>query len=592
MKKFFGNILTVIIGNILTLVLIGSLIGVLAFFAIAGSWPQSLGVKDGSILELTFDSSIKESVMDEQLSIISPPSGTTVYYRDIIQSIQSAKEDENIKGISLKVSTFRGGATQLTDIRNALLDFKKSGKFIYAYSHNSNQSAYTLNSVADSLFQNPLGTVIVQGLGTEVMFYKNFGEKYGVDFQVIRHGAYKSAVEPYMREELSSENREQLSVLLGDIWENLSSSISVSRAITKEQLNIAADSLYSFNPDLALQHKLVDKIISEIEYEKILADKLELTQSKDESVHDVLKKYTITLEDYTSMRDIESSRNQIAVLYASGPIMPGDGYSGIQSGVYKKTIRDLKGNDDVKAVVLRINSPGGSADASEEILSELRELHKIKPIIVSFGDVAASGGYYIAMESDSIFASPNTITGSIGVLGMIPNVEKLINNVGITTDYVTTNENSNFLKTPFQPMSSTGVQAMTNMTENVYKIFINHVSNARNLTLEQVDSIGGGRVWSGTKAVEIGLVDRLGTLEDAIQAAVNKAGLDDEYSVMNYPFRKGGIEEYLKEFQGVKTESIIQQELGVEYYQMYQELKSMKEYKGVQLRMPFEIKFK
>lgn len=591
MRKFFGNVFAVIIGNFLTFAIIALLAGAVVLFSMMGSWFQSKGPKDGSVLEITFNSPIKESSMDEEVSLFGPPPGSDVYFRDILRSIEAAKDDDKIKGISLKTENFSGGASQMSDIRNALLDFKKSGKFIYAYSHNSNQAGYIINSTADSIFQNPMGMVFLQGLSAEIMFYKNLGDKFGIDFQVIRHGAYKSAVEPYLRDDLSPENREQLTLLLNDVWDNVSQSVMKSRKFSSENWKNAVDSLYAFNPHKALKYKIVDNLAQEDEYDRAIAKRLEVEIKDDETVQDALEKYTVSLKDYATTLSPESGKDKIAILYASGTIMPGEGFAGIQSEVYKKTIRDLKMDDDVKAVVLRINSPGGSADASEEILYELKELHKKKPIIVSFGDVAASGGYYIAMESDAIYASPNTITGSIGVLGMVPAVQKLANNIGITTDYVNTNQNSDFLKTPFKPMNETGIQAMTDMTEATYKRFVNHVTGARKMTFEQVDSIGGGRVWSGTQGKKLGLVDEIGTLEDAIAAAAKKSGLED-YSVVNYPFRKGGFEEFMQQFQEVKSEEYIQQELGAEYYQIYRDLKSIKENKGIQLRMPYEIKLK
>lgn len=592
MRKFFGNVLTVIIGNLLTFGLIVLIIGGIILFSVAGSLFQSSGVRDGSVLEIKLDSPIKESSMDEEFGLFSSSSEPTVYFRDIVRSIESAAGDDRIKGISLRVQSFTGGSSQLTDIRNALNEFKKSGKFIYAYSHASSQGSYILNSTADSLFQNPLGMVMLQGLSAEVMFYKNLGDKYGIDFQVIRHGAYKSAVEPYMRDNLSDENREQLNLLLGDIWNNLATEVARSRKMDTGLLNEYTDSLFAFNPSTALKYKLVDKLAAEPEYQKAIFDRLGLEVSqKDKSFQDVLEKHTVSLADYASGIENRGGKDRVAVLYASGPITSGDGYMGIQSEVYKEAIRDLRDDEQVKAVVLRINSPGGSADAAEEILFELKELHRKKPIIVSFGDVAASGGYYIAMESDSIFASPNTITGSIGVLGMIPSAQGLINSVGITTDYVNTNRNSDFLKTVFKPMSETGVKTMTMMTEGVYRTFVGHVMAGRNMSYEQVDSLGGGRVWSGTRAVENGLVDSFGTLEDAIGAAAAKAGLTD-WSVSSYPFKKNDLETFFKEFGAVKSEAYIQSELGSEYYRIYSDLKAIKEFKGVQLRMPFEIRIK
>lgn len=590
MKKFFGNVFAVIIGNILTFILIGLFFGAILLFSVVEGFFQDKGPKNGSVLEITFNSSIKESSMDNESSLFGPPPGSELYFRDILRSIEAAKEDDKIKGISLKVSSFRGGFSQLNDVRNALVDFKKSGKFIYAYSHNSDQGGYAINSTADSIYQNPLGMVMVQGLSAEVMFFKNLGDKYGIDFQVIRHGAYKSAVEPYMRDDLSPENREQLTVLFQDIWNNLATDIAKSRKMSLTEFNQSVDSLHAFNPEKALKYKFVDKILHEAEYDQFIAQKLGLEIKEDDSFTKEFDKYSISLNDYATTLKSESSRDQIAVVYASGAIMPGESFSGIQSEVYKKTLRDLTHDKKVKAVVLRVNSPGGSADASEEILYELRELRKKKPIIVSFGDVAASGGYYIAMEADSIFTSPYTITGSIGVLGMIPSVKKLVNNMGITTDYVNTNANSDFLRTVFNPMNETQMQVMTEMTEGVYKQFVNHVTKARNMSFEEVDAVGGGRVWTGNQAKELGLVDQFGTLEDAIVAAAHKAKLE-KYSVGSYPFRKGGFEEFMEQFQGVKAEVMIKEEIGAEYYSIYQELKAMREYKGVQLRMPFDVKF-
>ena len=591
MKRFFRNVLAVILGNLLTFSLVLLVFIGFLMFSAAGDMFKSKGPKQNSVLEITLDMPIKESSMENEFSIFAPTTGESVYFRNIIKSIENAKNDDRIEGISLKVSSFNGGSSQLSDIRDALIDFKESGKFIYSYSHNSDQAAYILNSTADSLFQNPMGMLFLQGLSGEVMFYKDFGDKYGIDFQVIRHGDYKSAVEPFMRNDLSEENREQMEFLLNGIWKEYSTEIAKLRGVSLEELNASVDSLDAFNPEKALNAKLVDKLVHERDYQKALAKRLELDIKEDESVQKVLDKHTISLANYAGTLKPNTHKDRIAVLYASGVITSGDGFSGIQSEVYKNEIRKLAENDRIKAVVLRVNSPGGSADAAEEILYELKQLRQKKPIIVSFGDLAASGGYYIAMEADSIFTSPNTITGSIGVLGMVPNIQTLMNNHGITTDLVKTNENSDFLNGIFRPMTDKGMETMTEMTENVYKIFVNHVSHARNMTFEEVDAVGGGRVWTGAQALELGLVDALGTLDDAIEAAAAKAGLEN-YSISSHPYRKGGIEEILNDMSMVKSEQYIQQELGDEYFKIYKDLKFMKENKGILVRMPFDIKIK
>lgn len=591
MKRFFRNVLAVILGNLLTFSLVLLVFIGFLMFSAAGDMFKSKGPKQNSVLEITLDMPIKESSMENEFSIFAPTTGESIYFRNIIKSIENAKNDDRIEGISLKVSSFNGGSSQLSDIRDALIDFKESGKFIYSYSHNSDQAAYILNSTADSLFQNPMGMLFLQGLSGEVMFYKDFGDKYGIDFQVIRHGDYKSAVEPFMRNDLSEENREQMEFLLNGIWKEYSTEIAKLRGVSLEELNTSIDSLDAFNPEKALNAKLVDKLVHESDYQKALAKRLELDIKEDESVQKVLDKHTISLANYAGTLKPNTHKDRIAVLYASGVITSGDGFSGIQSEVYKNEIRKLAENDRIKAVVLRVNSPGGSADAAEEILYELKQLRQKKPIIVSFGDLAASGGYYIAMEADSIFTSPNTITGSIGVLGMVPNIQTLMNNHGITTDIVKTNENSDFLNGIFRPMTDKGMETMTEMTENVYEIFVNHVSNARDMTFEEVDAVGGGRVWTGAQALELGLVDALGTLDDAIEAAAAKAGLEN-YSISSHPYRKGGIEEILNDMSMVKSEQYIQQELGEEYFKIYKDLKFMKENKGILVRMPFDIKIK
>lgn len=591
MKRFFRNVLAVILGNLLTFSLVLLVFIGFLMFSAAGDMFKSKGPKQNSVLEITLDMPIKESSMENEFSIFAPTTGESIYFRNIIKSIENAKNDDRIEGISLKVSSFNGGSSQLSDIRDALIDFKESGKFIYSYSHNSDQAAYILNSTADSLFQNPMGMLFLQGLSGEVMFYKDFGDKYGIDFQVIRHGDYKSAVEPFMRNDLSEENREQMEFLLNGIWKEYSTEIAKLRGVSLEELNTSIDSLDAFNPEKALNAKLVDKLVHESDYQKALAKRLELDIKEDESVQKVLDKHTISLANYAGTLKPNTHKDRIAVLYASGVITSGDGFSGIQSEVYKNEIRKLAENDRIKAVVLRVNSPGGSADAAEEILYELKQLRQKKPIIVSFGDLAASGGYYIAMEADSIFTSPNTITGSIGVLGMVPNIQTLMNNHGITTDIVKTNENSDFLNGIFRPMTDKGMETMTEMTENVYKVFVNHVSNARDMTFEEVDAVGGGRVWTGAQALELGLVDALGTLDDAIEAAAAKAGLEN-YSISSHPYRKGGIEEILNDMSMVKSEQYIQQELGEEYFKIYKDLKFMKENKGILVRMPFDIKIK
>jgi len=545
-------------------------------------------VKDGSVLEISLEDPIMESDMDRSVSIFDMSESPNVFLQDIIHSIEEAKNDDKIKGISLKLDKFSGGATQATDIRNALEDFKKSGKFVYSYSNSGSQLSYYISSVSDKIYQNPLGGTLLQGLSSNIMFFKNVGDKYGVDFQVIRHGQFKSAVEPYMRTNMSDENRLQLSELLNDVWGNVSTSITKSRKISPEQFTTVTDSLYAFIPETGKENKIYDVLAQENEYQKMLFSKLGLKEEKSKTDFEVLDKHTIKMEDYFETLSNKSEKDKIAVLYASGTITEGDGFDGIQSKTYVDAIRKISQNDKIKALVLRVNSSGGSANASEEILYELMQLKTKMPIVVSFGDVAASGGYYIAQASDKIYAQPNTITGSIGVFGMIPNAQKLFNNFGLDFDEVKTNANADQLKSLTTPLSPTAKNTMQKSIVLIYGKFVNHVATNRKLTYEQVDKIGEGRVWSGTRAKQIGLVDDFGSLDTAIKEAAKLAKIE-KYSTENYPKRKDSFEEFMDNLQGKNTEAAIAKELGSDGIRIYKEIKMMNEQKGIQVRLPYDI---
>lgn len=586
MKNFFGRVFSTIIGNLLTISVFVILLFVLIFVSALSAPTKS--VKDGSVLEISLEDPIMESDMDRSVSIFDMSEDPNVFLQDIIHSIEEAKNDDKIKGISLKLDKFSGGATQATDIRNALEDFKKSGKFVYSYSNSGSQLSYYISSVSDKIYQNPLGGTLLQGLSSNIMFFKNAGDKYGVDFQVIRHGQFKSAVEPYLRTNMSDENRLQLSELLNDVWGNVSNSITKSRKISPEQFTTVTDSLYAFIPETGKENKIYDVLAQENEYQKMLFTKLGLKEEKSKTDFEVLDKHTIKVEDYFETLSNKSEKDKIAVLYASGTITEGNGFDGIQSKTYVDAIRKISQNDKIKALVLRVNSPGGSANASEEILYELMQLKTKMPIVVSFGDVAASGGYYIAQASDKIYAQPNTITGSIGVFGMIPNAQKLFNNFGLDFDEVKTNANADQLKDVMTPMSATAKNTMQKSIVLIYGKFVNHVATNRKLTYEQVDKIGEGRVWSGTRAKQIGLVDDFGSLDTAIKEAAKLAKIE-KYSTENYPKRKDSFEEFMDNLQGKNTEAAIAKELGSDGIRIYKEIKMMNEQKGVQVRLPYDI---
>ncbi|MCJ8152223.1 signal peptide peptidase SppA [Chryseobacterium sp. SSA4.19] len=583
MKSFFKNVLA----NIVAIVIIGVVfffffIIMLVFSAMGNE--KSVVVKKNSVLTINLKTNIIDSPTEEQRGLfeISEQNKNVLIY-DAVEAIRRAKTDDNIKGISIEADQLNAGITQIDDLRNAIKDFKTSGKFVYAYGNAVSQSSYYLGSVADQYYLNPAGLIELKGLATEVAFFKDFADKYGIGIEVIRHGKFKSAVEPFLRNDISPENKEQLSTLLNDIWKNTSSQIASSRKIDTAQFRTVVDSLYGMIPELGLKYKLADKLIQKTQYDQLIKSKLGIKD--DEKVSKIsLGKY---IASYSAD---EKSGDKVAVLYASGSINGGDSYNDIQSEKYIKYIKDLQENDKVKAVVFRINSPGGSANASDEILFELQQLKKKKPLIVSFGDYAASGGYYIAMAADKIYSEPNTLTGSIGVFGVIPYFKDIANKNGIRADIVATNANSQYYSS-LNGVSPYGVSMITRSVEGTYKRFVHFVTQNRKQTFEQIDSVGGGRVWSGTRAKQIGLVDELGTLDDAVKFAAQKAGLKS-YNVSSYPKRMSPFEQIFKDFNEDEISArLIKNKIGKSNYEILQQVTEERKLQSeVKMEMPYQVK--
>ncbi|WP_374361360.1 signal peptide peptidase SppA [Cloacibacterium sp.] len=583
MKDFFKNVFANIIAILIILMVIFGFF-MLLIFASAMSEDQKPSIENNSVLVLNFKNPILDSYTEAETSIFDFGSKKNTLLIDVLNAINKAKTDDNIKGISIETDEIQAGITQIDDIRAALEDFKKSGKFVYAYGNNMSQKSYYLASVADKLFLNPVGMVELKGMSTEVTFFKDFAEKYGIGVDIIRHGKFKAAVEPFMRNEISPENKEQLSTLINDIWGNISTKIKASRKIDDTSYKTAVDSLYGFIPEMALKNKLADKLLQKSEYENILKSNLKIKASKD--LKEVsIGKYVNTLESNSD------SDNEVAVLYASGEIFNGDDYSDIHSEKYVKYIKNLADDDNVKAVVLRVNSPGGSGNASDEILFELQQLKKKKPLIVSFGDYAASGGYYISMAADKIYSEPNTLTGSIGVFGMITNFKDLANRNGIRSDIVATNANSQ-IYSPLSGAAPGTIPILTKSIESTYKRFVYFVTQNRKKTFEQIDAIGGGRVWSGTRAKEIGLVDELGTIQQAITFAASKAKLKD-YNIQSYPAKVSKFEEFFKNADEDEIAArVISKKIGKENYSLFERVSNPKFNNGVQMSLPYKITIK
>ena len=583
------NFIKTVLANVVALFIAGILLPFFLLFVIIiigsmSSADKDIKIKENSVLTIDFKSKVVEHENESESSIFEIKEDAELKYQDILNAIETAKNDDKIKGISIELDDIDAGITQIDDIRKSLEDFKKSNKFVYAYGNNVSQASYYLGSVADQYFLNPVGGIELKGLSTEVIFLKEFAEKYGININVIRHGNFKSAVEPFLRNEMSPENKEQMTTLLNDTWGEISSKIIQSRKLDPTEFKTVVDSLYATIPDLSLKYKLADKLVQKSEYEEIIKSKLNV--GKDEKLNKV------SIRNYAfSQVDTKTNDNKIAVLYASGTIYNGNRYSDIYSERYIQYIKDLAQDDNIKAVVLRVNSPGGSANASDEILYELQQLKQKKPLIISFGDYAASGGYYISMAGDRIFAQNNTITGSIGVFGVIPDAKNLANRNGIYSDVVSTNANSNMMS-PFSGLSSGTLAITQRSVVNTYNRFVHFVSKNRKKTFEEIDAVGSGRVWSGKRAKEIGLVDEIGSLNDAVKYAASKANIA-EYEAVSYPTKVDKFEQIMS---SLKQESIttnyVKSQMGEENYQLFKIFADQNFRNSIQMTMPYIIRIK
>ena len=583
------NFIKTVLANVVALFIAGILLPFFLLFVIIiigsmSSADKDIKIKENSVLTIDFKSKVVEHENESESSIFEIKEDAELKYQDILNAIETAKNDDKIKGISIELDDIDAGITQIDDIRKSLEDFKKSNKFVYAYGNNVSQASYYLGSVADQYFLNPVGGIELKGLSSEVVFLKEFAEKYGININVIRHGNFKAAVEPFLRNEMSPENKEQMTALLNDAWGEISSKIIQSRKLDATEFKTVVDSLYATIPDLSLKYKLADKLVQKSEYEEIIKNKLNV--GKDEKLNKV------SIRNYAfSQVDTKTNDNKIAVLYASGTIYNGNKYSDIHSERYIQYIKNLAQDDNIKAVVLRVNSPGGSANASDEILYELQQLKQKKPLIISFGDYAASGGYYISMAGDRIFAQNNTITGSIGVFGVIPDAKNLANRNGIYSDVVSTNANSNMIS-PFSGLSSGTLAIAQRSVVNTYNRFVHFVSKNRNKTAEEVDAVGSGRVWSGKRAKEIGLVDEIGSLNDAVKYAANKANIA-EYEAVSYPEKVDKFEQIMGNLrQGNIAESYVKSQISEENYQLFKVFSDQNFKNSIQMAMPYIIRIK
>ena len=586
MKNFLKYTLATITGIIIASILFFVVI-LASFSAIVSSGNKPVAISNNSILVLKAGVPIPDrgdqnpfSGVDLLNMTFAPVPGLN----DILHNIEKASGDSKIKGILIENGLLPSGWATTEEIRNALLKFREGGKFVISYSdYILTQECYYLATAADKIYINPGSMVEFKGLSSEVMFYKKALEKIGVEVQVTRHGKFKGAVEPFILDKLSEENKTQIKDYAGSLWNQVISDISKSRDIPADKLNLIADNIDGNLAPKALETKLVDGLL----YRDVLIDTLKVLSgiSKDKDLNLVSMNKYIKVPETKMMYSV---KNKIALVYASGTIVTGKGNdNNIGGNYYADIIRKVRRDTSVKAIVLRVDSPGGSAIASDIMWRELDLAAKVKPVVISMGNYAASGGYYISAPGTKIYADPMTISGSIGVFGLIPNAGKLLEEkLGLTTEIVKTNKNADF-PSIYRPMNSYEKELMQMSIEKIYSDFVARVASGRRMSAASVDSIGQGRVWSGTSALRIGLIDEIGGLKDAINGAAKLAGVES-YSIRELPVLEDPYTKILSQLSGELRISILKNELGesVKYYKMFQEIKDMS---GIQARLPYFI---
>ena len=592
MKDFLKFTLATVTGIILSSIVL-FIIGRVTLFGIMAASDTETIVKKNSVMILDLNGTLVERTQEDPLGILSQlfnDDSNTYGLDDILSSIKKAKENEDIKGIYLQANSLGTSYASLQEIRNALLDFKESGKFVIAYADSYTQGLYYLSSAADKVLLNPKGMIEWRGIASTPLFYKDLLQKIGVEMQIFKVGTYKSAVEPFIATEMSPANREQVTTFISSIWSQVTEGVSASRNIPVDSLKAYADRMLMFYPaEESVRCGLADTLV----YRNDVRDYLKRLVDIDEDDNLSL----LGLGDMINVRKNvpkDKSGNIIAVYYASGEITDYPGSATSEEGIVgSKVIRDLrklKDNDDVKAVVLRVNSPGGSAFASEQIWYAVKELKTKKPVIVSMGDYAASGGYYISCGADTIVAEPTTLTGSIGIFGMVPNVKELTDKIGLSYDVVKTNKYADFgnIMRPF----SEGEKALLQMmVAEGYDTFITRCAEGRHTTKEAIEKIAEGRVWTGEAAKELGLVDELGGIDKALDIAIAKARVGG-YTIVSYPEKKDVLSSLLDTKPTNYVESqLLKSKLG-EYYRQFGLLTNLKEQSMIQARVPFELNIK
>lgn len=575
--KFIKTVFASCLGVILAFFLLFMVVVVVALCS-----DSSSEVKDSSVLLVSLDGEIVDREDDDVYVNLFPSQVGQTGLSDIRYAIQEAKNDDRIKGIYLKTNVLQTGYATLEEIRDALADFKSSGKFIYAYSGLYTQGAYYVASVADSLYMNPRGSLDFTGISSSSLFCKDFLTKIGVEMQVVKAGSYKSYAESYVNDSMSSENREQMDELLSSIWNSIVDSISVSRSIEKDRLLALADSMIPLrSSSYVLEQGFVDGLLFNDQFESLIRSKMGVDSTEDLP--------TVSVKDYVmdlvKSNEGKESDDKVAVLYLSGEI--DNGSNGISSSETVKQLRKLKKDSTVKAIVLRVNSPGGSAYGSDQICHAIMEAKKSKPIIASMGDYAASGGYYIASNASRIFSDKNTVTGSIGVIALLPNAQELSNKIGVHYETVKTNRNADVMENIFRPLNTAERAAMQRSVDDFYDTFLQRCAEGRGMEVEQVKKYAEGRVWSGVDALKIGLVDYAGGLHCAIDSAAAMAKLTD-YSVVEYPEKKDFFQK-LQEIPSIGYEKLKENEVFSKERYIFEKIRNLERFQAI---MPYTIELR
>ena len=578
-KFTFASLLGVLLAGI-----VFAILGIVSMVGMMASSDTETVVKENAIFMLKLNGTLSARASENPFQSFLGEENTNYGLDEILSSIQKAKDNENIKGIYLHAEALETSFASLEEIRSALMDFKESGKWIVAYGDQYDQGTYYLASTADKIIVNPQGSIAWHGLASQVVFFKDLLGKLGVDMQIFKVGTYKSAVEPFIAIEMSPANREQTTAYITSIWNKLLEDISASRNLSVDSLNYYADQMMDLRPAQDyITYGMADTLMYKDEVLSYLKNMS--NREADESLR------TLSLEDMKNVkRNVpkDKSGNIIAVYYAYGEI---DNSTSTDEGIDSKKVcrdlRKLREDETVKAVVLRVNSPGGSAYGSEQIWNEVVKMTAEKPVVVSMGDYAASGGYYISCAADCIVANPTTLTGSIGIFGMFPNMEKLFSDkLGLNFDMVKTNKLADMgdLTRPFNAAES---EIMQNYINNGYKLFVKRCADGREMTTEAIEKIAEGRVWTGATAKELGLVDELGGLDKALEIAAEKAGVE-AYSTITYPAKEGMFSSLLNQSKNDYIEGKLEESIG-EYYHQFKFIKNLKEADPVQARLPFEM---